>query len=116
MKKILLLSAVLLGAASASQAAVRFDLRLGLPLPPPPAVFIGRPAPVVVAPAPVRAAPAPVYAPVVLAPPSVYLGFGPGCYDYRYPRYYGHGYHHYYGHGWDHRGYRGNWGHSHGWR
>src|SRR2546426_3664376 len=103
MKKILLLSAVLLGAASASQAGVRFNVGIGLPLPPLPGVIIGRPAPVVVAP-PVCVAPPVYYAqpPFVVEPPSIYLGFGPGCHGYRYP--------YYRSHGWDHRG---GWGHSH---
>lgn len=60
MKKLLLLSAVLLGAVTASQAGVRIN--------------IGIPAPVVVAPAPVYAPPPPVYVappPPVYAPPPV---------------------------------------------
>src|SRR5881628_838443 len=98
MKKLVLLSAVLFGAVSASQAGVRFNLGLGLPLPPLPGVVISRPAPYC-APAP------PVYygynePAVVVEPPSVYLGFGPGYYGRGY---YGHRYPHYYGHrGWDH--------------
>src|SRR5260221_2844268 len=87
MKKILL-AAVLLGAASASQAGVRFGFGFGLPLPiPVPTVTIRAPVvcqpPVYVAPAPVYCAPPVVYSgpvctpPVVYAPaPSVYLGFG----------------------------------------
>jgi len=76
MKKILLLSAVLLGAVSASQAGVRFNFGFGIPLPPPPVVVA--PAPVYVQPpAPVCVAP-PVCAPapVVVAPPVVGFGFG----------------------------------------
>ena len=111
MKKLLLLSAVLLGAVSASQAGTHFSLGIGLPLPPLPGVVIRAPAPVY---APVVYAPAPVYraplcaAPVVVAPPTVYFGYGGyGCapgygyYSYRgYPDYrYGHGYaYHRYGH------------------
>ena len=93
MKKLLLLSAVLLGlgAASSSYAGVRLDI--GLPLPPLPGVVI-RP-PHIWAP------------PVVVAPPSLSFGF-PGGYDNCYPGgyyggYYGRG--GYYGHGWDHRRY-----------
>ena len=89
MKKILLLSAILIGAATASQAGVR--LHLGLPLPPLPAlphISIGVPAPVVV--------PAPVYPPSVYVPgPSISLGFG-DCYDYGYYGYpYGYPYGYY---------------------
>jgi hypothetical protein len=89
MKKLLLLSAVLLGAVSASQAGVRF--RLGLPLPPLPLP----PLPGIVAPAgPAYVAPGPAYgygysapyygypAPYV-APPVIGFGFG---------NYYGHPY------------------------
>ena len=99
MKKILLLSAVLLGAATASQAGVRVNIGIGIPLP---GVVIAQQAPVYVAPAPVYVAPAPVYAPppavvvaprVIVAPPTVYYGYRPGWYGWR---------------GWDHH--RG-WGH-----
>src|SRR3954471_4974189 len=98
MKKILLLSAVLLGAVSVSQAGIH--LHLGLPLPPLPLphVVIGTPH-VTVEAAPVYAPPvcpapaysysyAPDYCPpaVVVEPPVVSFGFG-------YP--YGH-YGHYY--------------------
>src|SRR3954469_9414213 len=121
MKKILLLSAVLLGAVSASQAGVHLNFGLRLPLPPLPlpGVVIGHPSVAVMAPAPVYADPyaygygAPVYAapPVVVAPPSVYLGIGPGYYG-GYGHYY-HGYPHYYGHGYSHGGYgHGGYGHS----
>ena len=85
MKRILLLSAALLGAASAARAGVQFNFGIGLPLPPLPGIVIGRPAPVVVAP-PVCSVPALV----VVAPPSIYLGVGPGCHGYRYPCYRGH--------------------------
>jgi hypothetical protein len=85
MKKLLLLSAVLLGAATASQAGVRFNLGIGIPLPPPPTVVVAPPT--YVAPAPTYVEPAPpvcepaqqVYAPapfvvapqVVLRPPVI---------------------------------------------
>jgi len=77
MKRILLVSAVLLGAVSASQAGVRLNLGFGLPLPPLPGIVISAPAPVLVAP-PVCVAP-PVFVappPVVVAPPGAYFGFG----------------------------------------
>ena len=48
MKKLLLFSAVLIGAASASQAG-GFNLRLGFPLPTPPRLVVSSPVPVVVA-------------------------------------------------------------------
>src|SRR5436190_6609610 len=107
MKKLLLLSAVLLGAVSVSQAGVHFNLGFGLPLPPLPGVVIG--------------APATVYGPppVVVAPPPVYFGYGGyGCapgygygysgYPYRYG-YYGHGHSHGHGGGYAYHGghYRG---------
>src|SRR2546427_8955611 len=107
MKKIFLLTAVLIGAASASQAGVRLNFGVTLPfVPPPEQVIISRPAPVVVSPpacetpAPVYEAPAPVYeappapvcqpAPVVVAPPRIVVappvmsfGFGFGGYHHR---------------------------------
>ncbi|EEF57732.1 hypothetical protein [Pedosphaera parvula] len=106
MKKILLLSAVLVGAVSAAQAGVGFHIGIGLPLLPPPPIIIGRPAPVYVAPAPVYVEPRPVFAPppfVVVAPPSYYYGR---------PGYYGYGHRDY-----DHRGWErgGDRGHGHGW-
>lgn len=89
MKKLLLVSAVLLGAISASQAGVRLNIGIPLPflpLPPLPGIVIGRPAPrayyeappAYYAAPPVYEAPAPYCydAPVVIAPPSVYFGFG----------------------------------------
>jgi hypothetical protein len=88
MKKILLLSAVLLGAVTASQAGVRVNIGIGIPLP---GVVIAQPAPVFVAPPPV-CAPPPV---VVVAPPPVYYGYRPGWYGY---------------HGWaHHRGWHQGW-------
>jgi len=113
MKKLLLLSAILIGAATASQAGgLHFRLPLP-PLPPLPGISIHAgpaycpPAPVYsgpVAPYPpaVTYAPAPVYVPA----PNVYLGFG-----YSYPRYYGAPYRYPY----HYRGgyYPGGYGHSH---
>lgn len=107
MKKILLLSAVLIGAATASQAGVHFSF--GFPLPPLPHVAVSVPAPVYVDPAPVYAAPCPptVYAPpVYVAPPVVSFGFG-GC----YPRYYGGSYYHGYHGGYYGGHYGGGYGH-----
>jgi hypothetical protein len=101
MKKLLLLSVVLLVAVSASQAGVHLDIGLPLPrlpLPPLPGITIGRPAPRAYYDAPgyyappVYEAPPPVYydSPVVIAPPPLYFGFGSRSYGY-------HGYdgHHY---------------------
>src|SRR5437667_12634798 len=107
MKKLVLLTAILFGAVSASQAGVRFNLGVGfpLPLPPLPGIVISRPAPVY-APAPCYAPP--VYygynEPAVVVEPPVYFGFGPGYYGHGYygHGWYGHRYPHYYGHGWDH--------------
>lgn len=113
MKKILLLSAILLGAVTASQAGVRFNI--GLPLPPLPRITLGVP-PVVVEAAPVAPyaydyAPPVCEAPVVVGPPVINFGFGyrdyyPHYRSYSYPRYYGHSYgHSYYPHHYDnHRG------------
>ncbi len=106
MKKLLLLSAILLGAATASQAGVRFNFGFGLPLPVP---AIVAPAPVYQA--PVYQAPCPpvydydYYSPsVVVSPPPLYFGYGHryGYYPYRH---YSYG-HHYYGHGYYHGGHR----------
>src|SRR6266567_1073604 len=103
MKKFVLLTAVLFGAVSASQAGVRFNLGVGfpLPLPPLPGVVISRPAPVY---AQVPPACYGYNEPAVVVEPPVYFGFGPGyyghgyyghgAYGYRYPRY-----NHYSGHG-----------------
>ena len=81
MKKIILLSAVLLGAVTASQAGVRVNIGIGIPLP---GIVVSPPAPVVVAPAPVYAPPPAVFVapPVVVAPPTVYYGYRPGWYGY----------------------------------
>src|SRR5207244_10195501 len=98
MKKLLLLSAVLIGAASASQAGVHLNIGFPLPfLPPLPGITIGRPAPRAYYDAPrayyeapsayyappVCEAPPPVCydAPRVFAPP-VYFGFGSRYYPY----------------------------------
>src|SRR5262249_7412253 len=117
MKKLILLTTVLIGAATASQAQVALNFGFGIPL--------GNPAPVYQAPpvyaalAPVCNAPAPVYTapPVTYAPaPTVYFGFGTGWPYYRhyypyYHRYYGwHGYG--YSHGWGHGGHGGYGGHG----
>lgn len=125
MKKLLLLTAVVLGAATASQAGVRFNFGFGIPLPgivlnPAPVYQVPpvytSPAPVYYPPAPAYCAPAPVYAPPTVYGPNVYLGFGTGWYGPRYgywgPRYgyYGH-YRGWGGHGWGGRGF----GHG-GWR
>jgi len=104
MKKLFLLTAVLLSAATVSRAGVSFSLGLGIPLGPagygPPVAYQAPPA--YCAPAPVYAAPGPAYyPPVVVSPPrlvcapNLYLGFGPRWYGrsggYHGP-YYGHGY------------------------
>ena len=83
MKKILFLSAVLLGAATASQAGVRFNLGIGIPLPTPPAVVVTPPA--YVASAPTYAEPAP---PVCEPAPQAYApqGYAPQPYG---PQVYG---------------------------
>src|SRR5438067_11374104 len=67
MKKLLLLSAVVLGAASVSQAGVRLNIGFNLPLPAPPVAVFSRPA-AVCAPAPLVTAPVCEPAPVVLDP------------------------------------------------
>ncbi len=88
MKRILLISAVLLGAVTASQAGIHLSIGIGVPLP---GVVVTQPAPVVVAP-PVVCAPPPavvVAPPVVVAPAPVYYGWRPGWYGHR---------------GWEHHG------------
>src|SRR3569833_959054 len=110
MKKILLLSAVLLGAVTASQAGVRFSF--GIPMPTPP-VFVAPPA--YVQPPEVYAEPPPVYAPappVIVAPPVLEFGFHSRPYyrPYPYRPYYDHN--RYYHHDWDNRGHGGHdWDH-----
>jgi hypothetical protein len=117
MKKILLLTAVLLGAVSASQAG-GLHLSIGLPLPPLPplpGIHITAPAPVVYAPPVCPPAYSysygPAYCPpaVVIRPPVVSFGYG---YPY-YGRYYGGGY--YRGGGYYHGGYRGGYYHHGRW-
>lgn len=84
MKKLLLVSAVLLGAVSASQAGVRFNFGFGIPLPTP--VVVAPAAPVCVQPPAVCVTPPVVVAPVVVAPP-VRFGYdhfrGPERHDFR---------------------------------
>jgi hypothetical protein len=108
MKKILLLTGILLGVATASQAGVRFSF--GFPVPVPPPVVVAPPAPVYVQPPQVYYPEPQVYAPapVVVAPPIIEFGFR----DYRRPYYrdYPYRYRAPYGHrDWDHDhdGYRG---------
>lgn len=120
MKKILLLSAVLLGAVTASQAGVRFSI--GIPFPAPP-VVVAPPAPVYVQPpAETYVEPPPVYAPapsIVVAPPVFGFSFGdhrPYYHPYYRPYSYHPYYHRDYHHDWDdHRGhdYHGDWNHNH---
>jgi hypothetical protein len=94
MKKILLLSAVLLGAVTASQAGVRFSFGIPLPAPPvvvaPPQVYVQPPQETYVEPPPVYA-PAP---PIVVAPPVFDFRFSaprPSYYhSYPYRPYYHH--------------------------
>jgi hypothetical protein len=109
MKKILLLSAVLLGAVTASQAGVHFSI--GIPWPTPP-IVVAPAAPAYVAPPNVYVEPPPVYAPappLVVAPPVLEFGFHDRPYyrPYSYRPRYGHDYYHhdnhyYGGHDWDH--------------
>jgi len=83
MKKLLLVSAALLGAASISQAGISFNIGIGLPPLPLPGLIISRPAPVC-DPAPVVSVPracepAPVVtAPAVCAPAQV-ITSAPAC-------------------------------------
>jgi hypothetical protein len=87
MKKIFVLSAILLGAVSASQAGIRLNIGLPLPplpLPPLPGITIGRSAPPAYygAPAPYCYDDPYYSAPVVVAPPPLYFGYGPRSYGY----------------------------------
>jgi hypothetical protein len=90
MKKILLLSAVLLGAVTVSQAGVHFGINI--PLPAPPSIVVAPPAPVYVEPpAEAYVEPPPVYAPapVIVAPPVLDFDYGYRrpyyrCYPYPY--------------------------------
>jgi hypothetical protein len=106
MKKILLLSAVLLGAATASQAGVRFSFGIPFPAPPvivapPPPVYVQPPVETYVEPPPVCAEP-----PVVVAPPVLNFRFG-----YSHPYYRSYPYRPYY-----HRDYHRDWDdHHHDW-
>jgi hypothetical protein len=117
MKKLLLVSAVVLGAVSASQAGVRFNIGFNLPLPAPPVAVISRP-PAICAPAPVFTTstvcePAPVVttAPIceqrlAIAPPVI---IAPRPVVVRHPVYerrYSHDSRHYASAHWDH--YRGH--------
>lgn len=76
MKKLLLLSAITLGAVSASQAGVCFNIGLGFPVPP---VVVATPAPACVA--PVYCAPQ-VYSPPVCDSRSVLIA--PPVHAWRY--------------------------------
>src|SRR6266496_3102379 len=92
MKKILLLSAMLLGAVSVSQAGIHLHLGLPLPpLPPLPRVSVTVPAPVYAPPVcpPVYSYAPDYYCPptVVVRPPVVRFGFGYPYYGH-YGRYY----------------------------
>jgi len=108
MKKLLVLSAVLVATAMSSHAGVRFGFGVGLPLPVPPlpGIVVGQTPAYAPAPPPVcYDAPQAYYgAPtVVVQPPSFYYGVGPGHYRYSYP--------HYRNHRWDHRGHGRHDGH-----
>jgi hypothetical protein len=116
MKKILLLSAVLLGAATASQAGVRFSFNVPLPVPP---LVVAPPARAYVEPPNVYVEPPPVYAlapPVVVAPPVFEFGYRQPYYrpysyrPYSYRPYYGHD--HYWHHDSDDHGHGGYGGHD----
>lgn len=102
MKQLLLLSAVLISAATVAHAGVRVGFGVGLPLPalPLPGVVVSTqcaPAPVVVA-QPEVCAPAPVVVAPAYPPARVYFGpryYYPHRYAYGYGRgYYGYGYGH----------------------
>jgi hypothetical protein len=95
MKKLLLLSTVLLGAVSASQAGVRFNFGINVPIPAPPGMIISsparvyEPAPVVIVP-PVCEQPAQVITPapvcetpVVISPPQVVITPRPVVIEHR---------------------------------
>jgi len=102
MRKIFLVTAVLLGAASASYAGVQ--LRIGLSLP------LAAPAPLVTIPPPIYYQAPPVYsmpAPVVMAPPTVIYQSPPVVYAPAPSLYLG------FGSGWGFHGWRG---YHHGWR
>jgi hypothetical protein len=97
MKKILLVTAVLLGVASTSHAGINLSIGIGLPFPP--HIVIRPAAPVVVVEPPVCAPVAPVCQPVapvvVVRPPVVYapapVYYAPSYrHGYYAPRDYGH--------------------------
>jgi hypothetical protein len=89
MKKLILAGAILVGGIAASQAGVRINIGVGIPLPPLPHVVITHPAPacppaVVVAP--------PVCPPVVVVDPCPPVRYGYDRYGHRHGRtYYSHG-------------------------
>ena len=93
MKKIILLSAILLGAATASQAGVRLNFGFGFPAPPP--VVVAPAAPIYIQPsAPTYVPPAPDYcpAPQAYCPPaesycSPSVVTGPPVIDFRFGHY-----------------------------
>lgn len=106
MKRIILLTAVLVGSVVASQAGVNVGIGIGVPLP---GVAIAPPPVVVAPPAVVVAPPAvPVIPPAIVAPaPGYYYGYSPGYYGYGWrPGWYGYG-------TWG--GYRGGWRGYNGW-
>ena len=107
MKKLLLVGAILMGVATASQAGV--SLHLGLPFPPLPipGVAITPPAPVYAQP---YCPPTYDYAPGVVVSPYYYGGYGyyPYRHSYYGPRYYGHYYGGHYRSG-GHYGHHGRW-------
>lgn len=91
MKKLLLITALVLGTVSVSTAGLRVSVGWGVPIPYPPAIVF-------------RAPPA-YYPPVVVAPPVFGFGYRAPAYSY-YPYpwaprwgYRDHGYYHYYRHG-----------------
>ncbi len=111
MKKLFLLSAILIGAASAAHAGVHVGFGFGLPLPiPVPTVVVSHPAPVVYAqsdycaPAP-QVVYQPAYPSVVVAPtcPPARVYVAP---QYYYPHRYAYAGRGYYGHGYEHGYYR----------
>jgi hypothetical protein len=111
MKKLIILSAILLGTGLAAQAGVHVSVGIGFPVPPP--VVISRPAPVIVQSAPQvvygqpACEPAPVYQPNIVYSAPVVVTPAPVCVETRpvyYPAWRG-----YYGRDWDRRDpYRGH--------
>jgi hypothetical protein len=99
MEKLLILSTVLLGAVSASQAGINLSIGIGLPIPPPPPFIISRPSPVCVTPAPPPICePA---SPVVFAPPLIRVT-GPPFVVALPPVFFPHRPGHFIRHGWRH--------------